>query len=138
MERVFQAVHHNNADPKILAYEYFETLPHLAKSDNNTFWVIPGELTEEVRAVTSAFGDRSTIVLPRSAQPEEATADDADGATDEGGTPVLEAGTTASLDAASAADEVAKQAAAPVSDAMAEAEAARTLQVPGRAQASGD
>lgn len=76
-----------------------------------------------------------------SAQPEEATADDADGATDEGGTPVLEAG-TASLDAASAADEVAKQAAAPVSDAKAEAEAeaeaARTLQVPGRAQASGD
>ncbi|WP_443059930.1 hypothetical protein [Streptomyces sp. NBC_00467] len=113
----------------------------MAKADSNTFWVIPGELTQEVRTVTSAFGDRSTIVLPPSAQPEEATADDADGATDEGGTPVLEAG-TASLDAASAADEVAKQAAAPVSDAKAEAEAeaeaARTLQVPGRAQASGD
>lgn len=138
VELVFQAVHRNNADPKILAYKYLETLPHLAKSDNNTFWVIPGELTEAVRAVTSAFGDRSTMGLAPSAQPAEATAGDADGATDEGGAPVLEAGTTASLDAASAADEVAKQAAAAVSDAKAEAEAARTPQVPGRAQTSGD
>lgn len=42
VELVFQAVHRNNADPKILAYKYLETLPHLASSDNNTFWVIPG------------------------------------------------------------------------------------------------
>ena len=36
-------MHRNNADPKVLAYKYLETLPHLAKS-GNTFWVIPGEL----------------------------------------------------------------------------------------------
>ncbi|MFF4229764.1 SPFH domain-containing protein [Streptomyces sp. NPDC001820] len=138
VERVFQAVHRNNADPKILAYKYLETLPHLAKSDNNTFWVIPGELTEAVRAVTSAFGDQSTMGLPRSAQPEEATTTDADGAPDEGGAPELEAGSSLSLDAAAAADEVAKQAAAVVSDAKAEAEAARAPQVPGRGQTSGD
>ena len=138
VERVFQAVHRNNADPKILAYKYLETLPHLAKSDNNTFWVIPGELTEAVRAVTSAFGDQSTMGLPRSAQPEEATSTDADGAPDEGGAPELEAGSSLSLDAAAAADEVAKQAAAVVSDAKAEAEAARAPQMPGRGQTSGD
>ncbi|MFI1398320.1 SPFH domain-containing protein [Streptomyces sp. NPDC020681] len=138
VERVFQAVHRNNADPKILAYKYLETLPHLAKSDNNTFWVIPGELTEAVRAVTSAFGDRSAMGLPGSAQPEEATTTDADGASDEGGAPELEAGSSLSLDAAAAADEVAKQAAAVVSDAKAEAEAARAPQVPGRGQTSGD
>ncbi|GAA4965449.1 hypothetical protein GCM10023238_36370 [Streptomyces heliomycini] len=42
VELVFQAVHRNNADAKVLAYKYLETLPHLAGSDNNTFWVIPG------------------------------------------------------------------------------------------------
>ncbi|MEU6982109.1 SPFH domain-containing protein [Streptomyces sp. NPDC046324] len=138
VERVFQAVHRNNADPKILAYKYLETLPHLAKSDNNTFWVIPGELTEAVRAVTHAFGDQSTMGLPGSAQPEEAPPTDADGTPDEGGAPQLEAGSPLPLDAAAAADEVAKQAAAVVSDAKAEAEAARAPQVPGRGQTSGD
>ncbi|MEU7033564.1 SPFH domain-containing protein [Streptomyces sp. NPDC046237] len=138
VERVFRAVHRNNADPKILAYKYLETLPHLAKSDNNTFWVIPGELTEAVRAVTHAFGDLSTMGLPASAQPEEATTADADGAADEDGAPELEAGSPLPLDAAAAADEVAKQAAAVVSDAKAEAEAARAPEVPGRGHTSGD
>jgi len=58
VDLVFQAIHRNNADPKVLAYKYLETLPHLAKS-GNTFWVIPGELTEAVRTVTEAFGDHS-------------------------------------------------------------------------------
>ncbi|RBL84531.1 SPFH/Band 7/PHB domain protein, partial [Streptomyces cavourensis] len=64
VELVFQAVHRNNADAKVLAYKYLETLPHLANSDNNTFWVIPGELTEAVRTVTTAFGDRSATGQP--------------------------------------------------------------------------
>ena len=134
VERVFQAVHRNNADPKILAYKYLETLPHLAKSDNNTFWVIPGELTEAVRTVTSAFGDQSTMGLPQPAQPEEATASDADDTSDKGGTPGLEEGSTLSLDA----EEAAKQAAAAVNEAKAEAEAARAPQAPGRGQTPGD
>ncbi|MFJ3927027.1 SPFH domain-containing protein [Streptomyces sp. NPDC090022] len=137
VELVFQAVHRNNADPKVLAYKYLETLPHLAKSDNNTFWVIPGELTEAVRAVTSAFGDRSAMGLPGSAKPDETAPPDSDGALD-GGAPELEAGWSLSLDAASAADAAAKQAATAVSDAKAEAEAARAPQVPGRSQASGE
>ncbi|MZD03966.1 SPFH/Band 7/PHB domain protein, partial [Streptomyces sp. SID5785] len=130
VERVFQAVHRNNADPKILAYKYLETLPHLAKSDNNTFWVIPGELTEAVRAVTGAFGDRSTMGLPADAQPAKpAAGEDGDAPAEAGSTPQIEAAAP-SLDAATAADEVARQAASVVSDAKAEAEAARTGQVP--------
>src|ERR671910_1010602 len=61
VELVFQAVHHNNADPKVLAYKYLETLPHLASGGNNTFWVIPGELTQAIRTVTDAFGDHSRM-----------------------------------------------------------------------------
>src|SRR5699024_1181219 len=47
IERVFQAVHQNDADAKLLAYKYLETLPDLAKGDGNTFWVIPGEFRSE-------------------------------------------------------------------------------------------
>ncbi|MEU5166633.1 SPFH domain-containing protein [Streptomyces mutomycini] len=138
VELVFQAVHRNNADPKVLAYKYLETLPHLASSDNNTFWVIPGELTEAVRTVTSAFGDQSTTDAPTSAQPGEAAANDADDASDESLTPELNAKSALPLDAARATDEAEKQAAAAVSDAKAEAEAAKTAQMPRRGQTSGD
>ncbi|MFD3684134.1 SPFH domain-containing protein [Nocardiopsis sp. NPDC058631] len=55
IERVFQAVHANNADAKLLAYKYLETLPSLAQGEGNTFWVIPGELTEAVKNVSHAF-----------------------------------------------------------------------------------
>ncbi|MFC7980694.1 SPFH domain-containing protein [Streptomyces sp. NPDC057336] len=148
VELVFQAVHRNNADPKVLAYKYLETLPHLASSDNNTFWVIPGELTEAVRTVTHAFGDQSASGGPAKPVPaeEEATADATDSADATGtagaaagtGTPELgPAGRSVSLDAATAADEAGKQAAAAVDDARAEAEAAQSAQVPHRGRTSG-
>ncbi len=54
LERVFQSVHANDADPKVLAYKYLEMLPRLAEHGNGYF-VIPGELTEAVKTVTSAF-----------------------------------------------------------------------------------
>src|SRR5699024_8755055 len=45
----------NDADAKLLAYKYLETLPDLAKGEGNTFWVIPGEFTEAVKNVSHAF-----------------------------------------------------------------------------------
>jgi regulator of protease activity HflC (stomatin/prohibitin superfamily) len=54
LERVFQAVHDNDADPQVLAYKYLEMLPRLAENGNGYF-VIPGELSEAMRTVTSAF-----------------------------------------------------------------------------------
>ncbi|MFI5624039.1 SPFH domain-containing protein [Nocardioides sp. NPDC051685] len=59
LERVFQAVHANDADPKVLAYKYLEMLPSLA-AHGNSFWVIPGELTEAMRTVTGAFADSAS------------------------------------------------------------------------------
>jgi regulator of protease activity HflC (stomatin/prohibitin superfamily) len=53
---VFQAVHLNDADAKVLAYQYLQTLPQLAKSEGNTFWVIPSEVTTALKTVSSAFG----------------------------------------------------------------------------------
>jgi regulator of protease activity HflC (stomatin/prohibitin superfamily) len=53
---VFQAVHDNDPDPKLLAYQYLQTLPQLAQSPGSTFWVIPSEVTSALRSISKAFG----------------------------------------------------------------------------------
>jgi hypothetical protein len=53
---VFQAVHTNDADPKVLAYQYLQTLPQLAQAEGNTFWVIPSEVTTALKTLSGAFG----------------------------------------------------------------------------------
>jgi regulator of protease activity HflC (stomatin/prohibitin superfamily) len=122
VDLVFQAVHRNNADPKVLAYKYLETLPHLAKS-GNTFWVIPGELTQAVRTITEAFSDRSRIGTPAS---DKAGADSPPPAIEEEGGRELTSGGSPSMDAVAAVDRVAELAEAAVNDAKAEAAAAES------------
>jgi len=53
---VFRAVHEGDADPKVLAYQYLQTLPQLAQSEGNTFWVIPSEVTTALKTLSTAFG----------------------------------------------------------------------------------
>jgi regulator of protease activity HflC (stomatin/prohibitin superfamily) len=64
IEAVFQAVHENDPDPKLLAYQYLQTLPQLAQGAGNTFWVIPSEVTTALRSVASAFGSGETAPGP--------------------------------------------------------------------------
>ncbi|MDQ3789737.1 MAG: SPFH/Band 7/PHB domain protein [Actinomycetota bacterium] len=72
IEAVFQAVHRNDPDPKLLAYQYLQTLPQLAQGPNNTFFVIPSEVTSALSGVSKAF----TEALPKSpATREEAPAE---------------------------------------------------------------
>lgn len=58
IDRVFTAIHRNDPDPKLLAYQYLQTLPKLAEGEGNTFWVIPGELTRALQSVTNAFTEQ--------------------------------------------------------------------------------
>jgi regulator of protease activity HflC (stomatin/prohibitin superfamily) len=53
---VFQAVHRNDADPKLLAWQYLQTLPQLAQGQGSTMWVIPSEVTSALKSISSAFG----------------------------------------------------------------------------------
>ncbi len=53
---VFQAVHRNDPDPKLLAYQYLQMLPQLAQGQASTMWVIPSEMTSALKSITSAFG----------------------------------------------------------------------------------
>ncbi|MEQ4206183.1 SPFH domain-containing protein [Actinopolymorpha sp. B9G3] len=57
IDRVFQAVHRNDPDPKLLAYQYLQVLPQLAQGEGNTFWVIPSEVTTALQSVTQAFSE---------------------------------------------------------------------------------
>jgi regulator of protease activity HflC (stomatin/prohibitin superfamily) len=72
---VFQAVHDNDPDPKLLAYQYLQTLPQLAQGQGNTFWVIPSEVTSALRSVASAFGggDAAPAASAAPAQPRATT-----------------------------------------------------------------
>jgi len=52
---VFGAIHQGDPDPKLLAYQYLQTLPKLAEGDSNKMWIIPAELTEALKNVGSGF-----------------------------------------------------------------------------------
>ncbi len=58
---VFQSIHDNDPDPKLLAYQYLQTLPQIAQGAGNTMWMIPSELTSALKALTSAFDGRSGV-----------------------------------------------------------------------------
>ncbi|MEO6090196.1 MAG: SPFH domain-containing protein [Umezawaea sp.] len=61
IDQVFQAVHRNDPDPKLLACQYLQMLPQLAQGPGNTFWVIPSEVTSALQGVSRAF----TEALPK-------------------------------------------------------------------------
>jgi regulator of protease activity HflC (stomatin/prohibitin superfamily) len=52
---VFQSIHESDPDPKLLAYQYLQTLPQIANGPGNTVWMIPSELTSALRTLSSAF-----------------------------------------------------------------------------------
>ncbi|MGI5324362.1 SPFH domain-containing protein [Actinomadura nitritigenes] len=73
IERVFSTIHAADPDPKLLAYQYLQTLPKLAEGQGSTFWVIPSEVTSALQAVTQAFGGAGTKPDPEpsaSGEPE--------------------------------------------------------------------
>src|SRR5579862_6611021 len=96
IETVFQAVHDNDPDPKLLAYQYLQTLPQLAQGPGNTFWVIPSEVTTALRQVASAFGGTAEEPAPGSGpkprpRREPPAAPSADGPPAIGAAPAAEA-----------------------------------------------
>ncbi len=52
---IFQSIHENDPDPKLLAYQYLQTLPQIANGPGNTVWMIPSEVTSALRTLSSAF-----------------------------------------------------------------------------------
>ncbi|AAZ56260.1 SPFH domain-containing protein [Thermobifida fusca] len=122
IERVFQAVHANNADAKLLAYKYLETLPTLAQGQGNTFWVIPGELTQAIQHLSQAFAPNREGASAETAQEEPAAAAETP--------PELTQSDGPSAETLHAADVAADQAAKAVKEAKNEAQAAASPHLP--------
>jgi regulator of protease activity HflC (stomatin/prohibitin superfamily) len=53
---VFKAIHEGDADPKLLAYQYLQTLPQIAQGSANKIWIVPSELGEALRSIGSVLG----------------------------------------------------------------------------------
>jgi regulator of protease activity HflC (stomatin/prohibitin superfamily) len=53
---VFEAIHQGDADPKLLAYQYLQTLPKIAEGTANKLWIVPSEFSDAVKNIGAAFG----------------------------------------------------------------------------------
>ncbi|HET7474441.1 MAG TPA: SPFH domain-containing protein [Dermatophilaceae bacterium] len=54
--QVFEAIHRGKPDQKLLAYQYLQVLPQLARGDANKMWIIPSELTDALRGIGNVLG----------------------------------------------------------------------------------
>jgi regulator of protease activity HflC (stomatin/prohibitin superfamily) len=46
IDTVFAAIHEGNPDPQLLAYQYLQMLPQIARGDSNKVWIIPSEFAQ--------------------------------------------------------------------------------------------
>lgn len=53
---VFQAIHAGEPDQALLAYQYMQMLPRLARGDSNKVWVVPSELNDALKGLGRAAG----------------------------------------------------------------------------------
>jgi regulator of protease activity HflC (stomatin/prohibitin superfamily) len=73
---VFESIHAGDPDPKLLAYQYLQTLPQLAQSPGNTVWMIPSELTGALKSLSTAFGAGPEEAAPAAGSPSPGTRSD--------------------------------------------------------------
>ena len=59
IKTVFAAIHEADPDPKLLSYQYLQTLPQLARGEANTVWVVPSELGKALEGLGAFFGQRA-------------------------------------------------------------------------------
>ncbi|WP_405143549.1 SPFH/Band 7/PHB domain protein [Sphaerisporangium sp. NBC_01403] len=52
---VFRAIHEGNPDQQLLAYQYLQTLPEIAKGDANKLWIVPSEMGKALESLGGLF-----------------------------------------------------------------------------------
>jgi regulator of protease activity HflC (stomatin/prohibitin superfamily) len=57
IQKVFEAIHRGDPDPKLLAYQYLQTLPRIAEGTSNKLWIIPSEVGEALKGIGGAIGN---------------------------------------------------------------------------------
>ena len=56
IQQVFEAIHRGKPTQKLLAYQYLQVLPQIARGDANKMWIIPSELTDALKAMGGMLG----------------------------------------------------------------------------------
>ncbi|WP_062377577.1 SPFH domain-containing protein [Demequina pelophila] len=69
--QVFDAIHEGDADSKLLAYQYLQVLPEIAKTESNKVWFVPTEFTGALKSISAAFGAEESL-SPLERDPERA------------------------------------------------------------------
>ena len=54
---VFSAIHAGKPDQSLLAYQYMQMLPNIARGDSNKVWIVPSELNDALKGLGRAAGD---------------------------------------------------------------------------------
>ncbi|MFF2051869.1 SPFH domain-containing protein [Leifsonia sp. NPDC058194] len=71
---VFGAIHEGNPDNLLLAYQYLQTLPKIAEGPANKLWIIPSELTDALKGIGQAFGEKGAAAAAAAAGAGEGAA----------------------------------------------------------------
>ena len=56
IQQVFEAIHRGKPTEKLLAYQYLQVLPQIARGDSNKMWIIPSELTDALKGMGGMLG----------------------------------------------------------------------------------
>jgi regulator of protease activity HflC (stomatin/prohibitin superfamily) len=56
IETVFSSIHAADPDPKLLAYQYLQTLPQIAQGDANKLWIVPSEFSKALEGLAGLTG----------------------------------------------------------------------------------
>src|ERR1700712_4063478 len=59
---VFNAIHAGEPDQALLAYQYMQMLPNLAKGDANKVWIVPSELNDALKGLGNAVGSVASSI----------------------------------------------------------------------------
>ncbi|MCE1178690.1 MAG: SPFH/Band 7/PHB domain protein [Micrococcales bacterium] len=60
IQQVFDAIHRGKPTQKLLAYQYLQVLPQIARGDSNKMWIVPSELTDALRNIGGSLGSQVT------------------------------------------------------------------------------
>jgi regulator of protease activity HflC (stomatin/prohibitin superfamily) len=59
---VFEAIHAGQPDQALLAYQYMQMLPTIARGDANKVWIVPSELNKALEGLGSAVGQVASAI----------------------------------------------------------------------------
>jgi regulator of protease activity HflC (stomatin/prohibitin superfamily) len=83
IETVFQAIHDGKPDHALLAYQYLQTLPQIAKGDANKMWIVPSEFNKALEGLSRLGGgdgeSKSFLDVPPSGNGANGTQRNGDG-----------------------------------------------------------